>query len=98
MSVHCALLLEEEGLSQSFYDFEERIVAGESSSLAECYEDYCRRFGDIALWAGSGNPEFLMDWINYSEDGYLAYLLARDIIAQFRIKQGVLKMKETSNQ
>lgn len=98
MSVHCALLLEEKGLSQPFYDFEERIVAGKNSSLAECYEDYCRRFGDITLWAGSGNPEFLMDWINYSEDGYLAYLLARDIIAQFRIKKGVLKLKETSNQ
>ena len=92
MSVHCALLLEEQGLSQSLYSFEETVSASQDSSLANCYEDYCRRIGDIALWAGSGNPEFLIDWLNYTEDGYMMYLLAKDTISEFRTKQLVYNM------
>ena len=85
--VHCALLLEDEGTAQPFYDIDgDRVSIGECSSEAECYEDYCQRIGDIALWAGSGNPEFLVDWMNYSDEGMITYPIANEIIAMHRKK------------
>ena len=85
--VHCALLLEEEGTAQPFYDTDgDRVSIGENSSEAECYEDYCKRIGDIALWAGSGNPEILVDWMNYSDEGMMTYPIAKEIIAMHRKK------------
>jgi hypothetical protein len=85
--VHCALLLEDEGTAQPFYDIDgDRVSIGECSSEAECYEDYCQRIGDIALWAGSGNPEFLVDWMNYSDEGMITYSIANEIIAMHRKK------------
>lgn len=85
--VHCALLLEEEGTAQPFYDTDgDRVSIGENSSEAVCYEDYCKRIGDIALWTGSGNPEFLVDWMNYSDEGMMTYPIAKEIIAMHRKK------------
>ena len=85
--VHCALLLEDMGTAQPFYDIDgDRVAIGENSSEAECYEDYCKRIGDIALWAGSGNPEFLVDWMNYSDEGMMTYPIAKEIIAMHRKK------------
>ena len=85
--VHCALLLEEEGTAQPFYDTDgDRVSIGENSSEAVCYEDYCKRIGDIALWAGSGNPEILVDWMNYSDEGMMTYPIAKEIIAMHRKK------------
>lgn len=85
--VHCALLLEDMGAAQPFYDIDgDRVAVGENSSEAECYEDFCQRIGDIALWAGSGNPEFLVDWMNYSDEGMVTYPIAKEIIAMHRKK------------
>jgi len=85
--VHCALLLEDMGTAQPFYDIDgNRVAIGENSSEAECYEDFCQRIGDIALWAGSGNPEFLVDWMNYSDEGMMTYPIAKEIIAMHRKK------------
>ena len=85
--VHCALLLEDMGTAQPFYDINgDRVAVGENSSEAECYEDYCQRIGDIALWAGSGNPEFLVDWMNYSDEGMMTYPIAKEVIAMHRKK------------
>lgn len=79
--VHCALLLEEEGTTQPFYDIkDDKVVIGEDSSEAKCYEDYCKRMGDIALWAGCGNPEFLVDWMNYSDDGRVTHPIAKEVL------------------
>lgn len=86
MMIHCALLLEEIGESQPFYNFIDRVSFKDNIMPPECYLDYCQRIGDIALWAGSGNPEFLVDWLYYSEDSHHVYQLARDIIVQSRIK------------
>lgn len=87
MNVHCALLLEDLGTSQPFYDIDgEKIAVSADSSAAECYEDYCRRLGDMALWAGCGNPEYLVDWLNYSADGRATYPIAKEIITLFRLK------------
>lgn len=83
-NVHCALLLEEEGTSQPFYNIEgDRVTVGENSSEAECYEDYCKRLGDLGLWAESGNPEFLVDWMNYSDEGRVTYPIAKEVIISF---------------
>lgn len=83
--VHCALLLEDEGSSQPFYNIEgDKVTIGDNSSEAECYEDYCKRLGDLDLWAGSGNPEFLVDWMNYSDEGRVTYPIAKQVIASFR--------------
>ena len=83
-SIHCALLLEDEGTSQPYYDIEEgKISIGKNTTLAACYEDYCQRLGDIALWAGTGNPEFLVDWMNYSDDGRATYAISREVIWLF---------------
>ena len=85
--VHCALLLEDMGTAQPFYDIDgDRVAIGENSSEAECYEDYCQRIGDISLWAGSGNPEILVDWMNYSDEGMMTYPIAKEIIAMHRKK------------
>ncbi|MCR4828668.1 MAG: hypothetical protein K5864_04310 [Bacteroidales bacterium] len=83
--VHCALLLENVGTSQPFYNIEgDRVTINDNSSEAECYEDFCMRLGNLSLWAGSGNPEFLVDWMNYSDDGRLSYLIAYEVIVSFR--------------
>lgn len=83
--VHCALLLEDVGTTQPFYNIEgDRVTICDNSSEAECYEDYCKRLGDIGLWAGSGNPEFLVDWMNYSDEGRVTYPIAKEVIASFR--------------
>lgn len=83
-SIHCALLLEDEGTSQPYYDIKEgKVSIGENTTLAACYEDYCQRLSDIALWAGSGNPEFLVDWMNYSDIGRATYAIAREVIWLF---------------
>lgn len=83
--VHCALLLEDVGTTQSFYNIEgDRVTICDNSSEAECYEDYCKRLGDLGLWAGSGNPEFLVDWMNYCDEGRVTYPIAKEVIASFR--------------
>ena len=83
--VHCALLLEDMGTAQPFYNIEgDRVTIGDNSSEAECYDDYCKRLGDISLWAGSGNPEFLVDWMNYSDEGRVTYPIAKEVIVSFR--------------
>ena len=87
MKVHCALLLEDLGTDQPFYNIEgENVTVNTNSSAAECYEDYCRRLGDITLWAGRGNPELLVDWLNYDDDGRATYPIANEIITMFRLK------------
>lgn len=79
MRVHCALLVEETGSTQPFYREDDgRVKLAEGSTEAECYEAYCRMLGDLALAAGSGNPELLVDWLIYSDDSMEARLLARE--------------------
>ena len=85
--VHCALLLEDIGTAEPFYDITGRSVfISTHATLANSYEDYCRRLGDLGLWAGCGNPEFLVDWLNYSDEGKLAYAIAKEVIFSFRKK------------
>ena len=83
ITIHYALLLEDLGDSQPFYHIETRVT---SDNMAECYEDFCQRMGDIALWAGSGNPELLVDWLNFDEEGQQIYYQAIENITKFHTK------------
>lgn len=86
ITIHYALLLEDLGDSQPFYHIETRVT---SDIMAECYEDFCQRMGDIALWAGSGNPELLVDWLNYDKEGQQMYYQAIENITKFHTKSNV---------
>lgn len=86
ITIHYALLLEDLGDSQPFYHIETRVT---SDTMAECYEDFCRRMGDVALWAGSGNPELLVDWLNFDKEGQHIYYQAIENITKFHTKSNV---------